>query len=646
MSHACPGCSWRDVPEDRAAVHKREAVVRALARFSLAPEVTATLARAPRIGYRTRAKLMVGIDARGRPRLGLYRPGTHEVVDEPACPLLAPVVAEVARTVRALLDEAPEPALRAPEAGGALRAVDIREVVGDGTPRAMLTLVLAVLPDDASLRRAAALVRARAPAVASVAVNLRGPGPQVLGPLTRIVDGPEQMRDRIGVGAPYTWVVHGSFVQAHREVAAALHDEICRDIAATFGGRGARRVVELHAGSGALALRLAAQGAQVLAIESFAPALERARQAADEQGITGLRIEARDATEAMIELAARGERADVVVLDPPRRGASPELRAAVAAVASARVTYVSCDPETLARDLAHFARLGWRVQRVVPLDMMPGTPHVEALAILDRAPPPPPRVLFEDERLLALDKDPHEPTTPHPEHAGSLLERVRALPGAAGAVPVHRLDVGTSGVCLFARAPEHVAALAAALAAGRKRYLALVRGIARPKGVVRRVLREHGRAEPTTTRYRRRAIVAGHSLLSVAPEQGRLHQIRRSLVAIGHPVLGDARYGHAPSNRHLFERAALDRTFLHCERIVLALPEGEHVLEAPLPADLALVLERLQARACDDDGGAGGSGAWPDDGWAGGTPATGTGPRGIGSQRGARPHGAFGADPG
>jgi 23S rRNA (uracil1939-C5)-methyltransferase len=104
---------------------------------------------------------------------------------------------------------------------------------------------------------------------------------------------------------------------------------------------------------------------------------------------------------------------------------------------------------------------------------------------------------------------------------------------------------------------------------------------------------------PARTRYRRLAVASGHSVLRVIPEQGRTHQIRRHLAAIGHPVLGDDRYGHGPTNRFFEEKNGLDRAFLHCVRLEIDLPgSGElgHgprlIVEAPLPGDLRAVLER------------------------------------------------------
>jgi 23S rRNA-/tRNA-specific pseudouridylate synthase len=168
---------------------------------------------------------------------------------------------------------------------------------------------------------------------------------------------------------------------------------------------------------------------------------------------------------------------------------------------------------------------------------------------------------------------------------------VQKRSGWEHAAPLHRLDADTSGVCLFARRPELVAAWQRALgdAGARKRYLALVRGIGRAKGRVARPLREAGRTLDAATRYRRLEVLHGHALLEVVLETGRTHQIRRHLASIGEPVLGDARHGHPASNRHFFERFFLDRAFLHCASIEVA---GLR-LEAPLAPDLTAVLARL-----------------------------------------------------
>jgi 23S rRNA (uracil1939-C5)-methyltransferase len=161
---------------------------------------------------------------------------------------------------------------------------------------------------------------------------------------------------------------------------------------------------------------------------------------------------------------------------------------------------------------------------------------------------------------------------------------------------VHRLDIGTSGLVVFVKDETLLGpwVTGMALPTTRKIFVAAARGVTPSKGAITRDLREDGVLYTARTRYRRLAVASGHSVLRVIPEQGRTHQIRRHLSAIGHPVIGDDRYGHPPTNRFFEEKNGLDRAFLHCVRIEIDHPtkQARLVVEAPLPGDLRAVLER------------------------------------------------------
>jgi 23S rRNA (uracil1939-C5)-methyltransferase len=587
----CPGCPWIGLAPDAQRAAKQERLASALAPY-------ATLRTRPLpvhgadvlTGYRTRAKLVVAAG----PRLGLHERGGHEVIDLPGCRVLAPSLAEAAQALRALLAAPPaeaEVVLRAERDGpGRLRAVDLREVWDEQGAGLLLTLVVREPePEPRALDAAADALAAAIPRLRSLALRLHdGRAPALLGGPPRTLRGEALLRDRLRADAPFELVGSGSFAQAHRAQAAALQQDALRALGAPRG----RRVLDVYAGSGGLGLALAARGAAPLLVEAFLPAARAAEAAARAQGLA-LEVRAQPAEVALPELARAGARFDAAVANPPRAGLPPRVREALAGLVTGPLVYVSCEPATLARDLAHLAELGWRCERLEPWDLMPLTEQVESLAVLRRAPPPALRVLHEDDWLVAAAKPPFLPTVPHPEHADSLLARVRALPGRGRAVPLGRLDAGTSGVCLFAASPAQAGALQRALAAGdaERRYLALVRGVARARGRIARALDERA----ARTRYRRLAVVAGHALLEVAPESGRTHQIRRHLASIGEPVLGDARHGHAASNRHLFARAGLDRPFLHCASVAFRHPatQAQLRIEAPLAPDLASVLARL-----------------------------------------------------
>jgi 23S rRNA (uracil1939-C5)-methyltransferase len=270
------------------------------------------------------------------------------------------------------------------------------------------------------------------------------------------------------------------------------------------------------------------------------------------------------------------------------------LRAEIASLAPRAIAYVSCEPVTLARDLDHLCRLGFSAKSLAPYDMMPLTEEVETLAVLEPSSLPRAEVLHEGDALVAVVKAPHEPILPR---AGghSLLERVRLLHGAERAIPVRSLDAGASGICFFVRDPADAEELEHELDAGHSEYTALVRGIARKKGSVNRGRARAGSGAPRT-RYARASVVSGHSLVYAAAEFEEKHQVQRHLASIGHPVVGDFRFGDERTNVHFEARHFLDRPFLHRGFVELDWRGTTLTLRSPLPPDLEHCLDSLENR--------------------------------------------------
>jgi 23S rRNA (uracil1939-C5)-methyltransferase len=550
--------------------------------------------------YRTRAKLIVAAGG----GIGLYaKSSNHEVVDIPSCRVLSPALAEVASALRGLV-VAPPDAARAllmpydSALGGVLRAVDLREVRdGGGKPSVLATFVV---QRDRAPSRDELIIAGRAllpllPFTVGVAANLHdAESPQILGPETILLAGVGVVEDTIG--GTHHLASFGSFVQAHREQAARIHNIITEEVRALEAQAGGAkvRVLDLYGGSGAISLAVARAGAKVTLVESFSSAAANARAAAQAQGFD-IDVRPGDVAEVAAASAASGERFDVVIVNPPRRGVSPAAREAIARIAAPLLVYVSCDPDTLARDLDHWARLGYAAGELAPFDMIPLTEEVETVCLLRRAPAARPLIIYEDEDVIVVEKGAHEPVEPQPEYASSLLARCTRLPRGDVLLPVHRIDPNTSGLCMLARTEEARALWTTALEqGGRVIYLCAAKGVTPAKGAITRDLREGGRVLPARTRYRRLAIASGHSVLRVIPDDGRAHQIRRHLAAIGHPVLGDERYGHMPTNRYFEEKHGLDRTFLHLVRIEIQHPRtgAKLLIESTLPGDLRSAIER------------------------------------------------------
>jgi 23S rRNA pseudouridine955/2504/2580 synthase len=255
----------------------------------------------------------------------------------------------------------------------------------------------------------------------------------------------------------------------------------------------------------------------------------------------------------------------------------------------------------------------------------PGTP----------APPRPVRITFtplwQDEHLLVVDKPAGLAVHPGSGIEGAtLVEQARTYlqvpddlpPQEFKASPGHRLDRETSGVILVARTRQTMAKLTELFTEGHridKTYLALVKGkMPREKGTIDMPLSEHQQTsrsreergvnmQPAITHYQVRGSTKEASLLAVTIETGRTHQIRRHLQAIGHPVLGDRRYGDFPFNKVASQRWGLRRMGLHAWKLSLPHPISGKKLHftAPLTADLVEVLKRMAIAVPAQDRGSG-----------------------------------------
>ena len=162
--------------------------------------------------------------------------------------------------------------------------------------------------------------------------------------------------------------------------------EVLYQKALEFAGlTGKERVIDAYCGIGTIGMCAAAKAREVIGVELNRDAVRDAVSNAKRNGVNNIRFVGDDAGAFMTRMAANGETADVVFMDPPRSGSTPEFITAVNTLKPARVVYVSCDPETLARDLRLFAKKGWTVERIQPVEMFPYTKHIESVVLMSRA---------------------------------------------------------------------------------------------------------------------------------------------------------------------------------------------------------------------------------------------------------------------
>ena len=142
------------------------------------------------------------------------------------------------------------------------------------------------------------------------------------------------------------------------------------------------QVLDLYCGAGTISLCLARKAAHVIGAEIVPEAIENARRNAERNGIENAEFLCADAGAAAAELARRGVRPDCIVVDPPRKGMSPDAIDAMVSMQPPRIVYVSCDPGTLARDVKLLTQCGYTLTQALAVDMFPQTPHVETVCLL------------------------------------------------------------------------------------------------------------------------------------------------------------------------------------------------------------------------------------------------------------------------
>lgn len=378
----CVGCPLIGRPYGEQLQWKQEAVQRALAQYpSLGGVAVPEVIGSPRaFGYRNQVKLVVRKARRGR-LLGVYRPGSHQVVDIRECPVHHVLITEVLSALGELLDTFDIEAYDERDGHGVLRYVLIRVGVWSKTVQVVFVTATESIPRGRDL--AAALLRI--PGVVGVVQNINPTrGNVILGGEYRALAGEETLLEKIN---GLKLVTHaGAFLQANTNIAGRIYRQ-----AAEWAGLEADQVaVDLYCGAGALTFHLAGAGRLVVGVEQSPIAVTDAKANIRINGFHNVRFRAGDAGELLSQLLSELDRIDVISLNPPRKGADAAVRAAILAAAPQRILYVSCDPGTLARDLDELVTAGYRVTGFQPYDMLPQTEHVECLAALERGPAPAP----------------------------------------------------------------------------------------------------------------------------------------------------------------------------------------------------------------------------------------------------------------
>lgn len=371
----CGGCQLQHLSYAGQLNAKRQQVVDAVTRIGKLADVVVhpTMGAANPWYYRNKMQFPVG-KAGGKVAVGCYSQGTHAIINTENCCIQHAVNNTIADQVRRIVTEFNIPTYDERTGEGVIRHVMGR--VGTATGEVMVALVTAVdkLP---SQEKVIAALRQAIPGLTSIVQNVNPKrGNIIMGETTRTIWGKDTITDKLG---DLTFHISArSFFQVNTEQTVLLYGK-----AVEYAGlTGQETVIDAYCGTGTITLFLAGQAAKVYGIEIVKPAIVDAWQNAQTNTIENVEFIAGDAVEVMPELYRNGVRPETIVVDPPRAGCESKVLETFVKMKPERIVYVSCNPASLARDLALLAEQGYQTVEIQPVDMFPHTHHVECVTLI------------------------------------------------------------------------------------------------------------------------------------------------------------------------------------------------------------------------------------------------------------------------
>jgi 23S rRNA (uracil1939-C5)-methyltransferase len=371
-----PGAPWQVLPYERQLQEKEAQVRDALERMGgfEVPPVEPIVHAEQQLRYRNKAEYSFGEGEDGELVLGFHRPGRWDLIDPVRDDVLASERVQEARVAaEAWARREGLSAYDRSDHSGLLRNLVVRE----GRRTGELQARLVTSPGELRVEQLAAEL----PADSLLWTRAAGVAETTRDGTTEVVSGREHLEEEL-LGLRLR-ISPDAFFQTNTEMAERLYGA-----AAELAGLSGRELVlDLYCGIGTIALALALDAREVYGVEVVERAVADAIDNARINGIDNANFFAGDVRTAMRPLLERSGKADVVVVDPPRAGLSQKVVRRVLEAEAARIVYVSCNPTTLAPNVRQMADAGYELKAVRPVDMFPQTPHIECVALLERAEP-------------------------------------------------------------------------------------------------------------------------------------------------------------------------------------------------------------------------------------------------------------------
>ena len=370
---SCGGCQYLDMPYEKQLEHKKKEVADLLRPFC---KVETIIGMDDPFHYRNKVHAVMARDRKGRIISGVYKEGTHTVLPVETCLIENKKADEIIGTIRELLPSFKMKVFDEDTGYGFLRHVLVRTAHATGEIMVVLITASPVFPSKNNFVKALRKVH---PEITTVVQNVNDRNTSmVLGEKEHVLYGPGFIVDVL-CGKKFR-ISSKSFYQINPVQTEKLYNLAIE----AAGLTGKEMVVDAYCGIGTIGIVAASAAKEVIGVELNKDAVRDAVTNAKVNGEKNIRFYNNDAGKFMVQMASQNAHADVVFMDPPRSGSTEEFMDAVAILNPDRVVYVSCNPETLARDLAYFKKKGYRAEKAWAVDQFPMTGHVEAIVSLQR----------------------------------------------------------------------------------------------------------------------------------------------------------------------------------------------------------------------------------------------------------------------
>ena len=369
----CGGCQYLDMPYEKQLEHKKKEVSDLLRPFCRVEEI---IGMDDPFHYRNKVHAVMARDRKGRIISGVYKEGTHTVLPVETCLIENKKADEIIGTIRELLPSFKMKVFDEDTGYGFLRHVLVRTAHATGEIMVVLITASPVFPSKNNFVKALRKVH---PEITTVVQNVNGRDTSmVLGEKEHVLYGPGFIVDVL-CGKKFR-ISSKSFYQINPVQTEKLYNLAIE----AAGLTGKETVVDAYCGIGTIGIVAASAAKEVIGVELNKDAVRDAVTNAKANGEKNIRFYNNDAGKFMVQMASQNAHADVVFMDPPRSGSTEEFMDAVAILNPDRVVYVSCNPETLARDLAYFKKKGYKAERGWAVDQFPMTGHVETVVLLSK----------------------------------------------------------------------------------------------------------------------------------------------------------------------------------------------------------------------------------------------------------------------